>query len=178
MLTDVMSFGAGVQSTAVMTLAGEGMIPMPSRWVFSNPQFESGLTYEHLARCKDYIGRKGGRLDVVSAGSIKDDAIEFAKRRANADVKRYASIPLFIRKLNGREGIMPRQCTSEYKIDPIEKFHRREVLGLKKRQRAPKEPAVSVWVGFSKDEERRASAPGRWVKKFDTVGKDVTIETC
>jgi len=173
---DVMSFGGGVQSTAVMTLAGEGLIPMPARWVFSDPGFEGSDTYAHLERCKEYIAKRGGQLDVVSAGNIETEVIEFARRRANSEVKRYASIPLFVTNPDGSEGIMPRQCTTEYKIEPIERYHRREVLGLKPRQRAPKVPAVCVWIGISADEERRATPPGRWRTERAEVGTDLLGE--
>lgn len=178
-MTDVMSFGGGIQSTAVLTLAGEGLIPMPARWVFSDPGFESGATYAHLERCKDYLAKKGGRLDVVTAGSIREDAVEFAVTTAGgmtpegAKPKRYASIPMFVQNKDGTDGILPRQCTSEYKIEPIEGYHRRQVLGLKPRQRAPKEPVVCVWIAISRDEERRASPPGRWKTENVEVGTDL-----
>jgi hypothetical protein len=176
---DVMSFGGGVQSTAIMSLSGEGLIPMPARWVFSDPGFESQTTYTHLERCKEYLAKKGARLDVVSAGNIRDDAIEFATMTAGgmtkegAKPKRYASIPMFVQNADGTDGVLPRQCTSEFKIEPIERFHRREVLGLRPRQRAPKEAAVNVWIGISKDEERRASPPGRWRTEELVVGNDL-----
>jgi 3'-phosphoadenosine 5'-phosphosulfate sulfotransferase (PAPS reductase)/FAD synthetase len=175
-MIDVMSFGGGVQSTAIMTLACEGLIPMPAHWVFSDPQFESELTYAHLERCKEYLTKHGTRLDVVTAGSIREDAVTFAQRRANSDVKRYASIPMFIQKRDGTDGILPRQCTTEYKIEPIEEYHRYKVLGLKYRQRAPKEPAIAIWIGISADEERRASPPGRWKEEDVEVGKDLLGE--
>jgi len=170
-MTDVMSFGGGVQSTAIMTLAGEGLIPMPARWVFSDPGFETGATYAHLERCKEYLAKKGANLDVVTAGNIREDAVEFARRRHEPDVKRYASIPMFVRRPDGEQGIMPRQCTTEYKLEPIEAYHRRELLGLKPRQRAPKELAVNVWIGISADEERRAKPPGMWRTQKATVGE-------
>lgn len=172
-MKSVMSFGAGIQSTAILTLAGEGLIPMPDRWVFSDPGFEGTDTYAHLERCKDYLTRKGGKLDIVTAGNIEQDALDFARRRQNSDIKRYASIPMFIEKRDGTDGILPRQCTTEYKLEPIEQYHRREVLGLKHRQRAPKDPAVDVWIGISLDEERRASAPGRWVETEESIGNDL-----
>ena len=173
---DVMSFGGGVQSTAIMTLAGEGKIPMPARWVFSDPGFESGATYTHLERCKEYLAKKGATLDIVTAGNIRVDAIDFAQRRQNSDVKRYASIPMFIEKRDGTDGILPRQCTSEYKLEPIERYHRRDVLGLQPRQRAPVDPVVNVWIGISADEERRASPPGRWIEKQIVRGVDLLDE--
>jgi hypothetical protein len=175
-MIDVMSFGGGVQSTAIMVLAGEGYIPMPKHWVFSDPGFEGADTYAHLERCKDYISKNGGQLDIVTTGNIEEDALTFARRRANSDVKRYASIPMYVEKHGGGAGILPRQCTSEYKIEPIEQYHRRVVMGLEPRQRAPKELKVAVWIGISADEERRASPPGRWKELEVETGKDLMGE--
>lgn len=173
-LTEVMSFGGGIQSTAIMTLAGEGHIPMPSRWVFSDPQFEGEKTYAHIERCKEYLAARGANLHVVTAGNIEKDAVQFAERRSNSTVQRYASIPMFILKEGEKkEARLPRQCTSEYKIRPIEEFHRREVLGLKFRERAPKTPVVNVWIGISLDEERRATPPGRWRRVKVEIGKSL-----
>jgi hypothetical protein len=159
-----------------MTLAGDGYIPMPARWVFSDPGAEGEETYTHLERCKEYIAKKGGTLDVVKAANsdgIMLDAVRFAQRRANSEVKRYASIPMFIDKLDGTDGIMPRQCTSEYKIEPIERWLRRVVMGLLPRQRAPKTATVNTWIGISADEPQRATAPGSWRNETATLGTDL-----
>lgn len=176
-MVDVMSFGGGVQSTAIMTLAGEGLIPMPARWVFADPKFETAKTYAHLERCKEYMAKKGARLDVVSAGDIRQEAYGFALRPGAGQpsgLKRYASIPMFVDKGGGeKEGVLPRQCTTEFKLEPIEQYHRREVLGLKPRQRAPKTPAVCVWIGISYDERHRAKPPGRWKEVEEVVGTDL-----
>lgn len=53
-------------------------------------------------------------------------------------------------------GQIRRQCTSEYKIDVIEKFIRGEVLGLKPGSRIPKGVVVYQYIGISWDERSRA----------------------
>lgn len=172
-MIDSVSFGAGVQSTALLTLAGEGLIPFPKHWVFANPKAETEQTYAHLDRCRDYLAKHGRELTVVSAGDIYHEAIEFAQRRANSEVSRYASIPLFVQNNDGSEGVLPRQCTTEYKIEPLDAIRRREVLGLKPRQHAPKEPAVNVWIGISADEQHRANAAGKWRNETAEIGTDL-----
>jgi hypothetical protein len=171
-MVDCVSFGAGVQSTAIMVLAGEGHIPMPRHWVFSNPGFETSDTYTHLDRCKEYLSKKGVELSIIADGNISTDAIAFAERPATkSGLKRWASIPMFTD--GEKAGIMPRQCTSEYKINPIEQFHRRVLMGLEKGERSPKEESVCVWIGFSVDEERRATPPGRWETVRKIIGEDL-----
>lgn len=46
-----------------------------------------------------------------------------------------------------------RQCTREYKVDPLTK-RQRELLGYKPRQRIPP-GAAEVWIGISTDEAHR-----------------------
>lgn len=174
----VLSFGAGVQSTTILGLACKDVIPRPDLAVFADPQFDGSKTYRHLEWCKELAAKHGIRIEVVTAGNIEKDATAFARLRANADVKRYASIPMFIKSRAGKDGVLPRQCTSEYKIEPIERFHRREALGLAHRQRAPKTPAVEVWIGISADEPQRATPPGRWKEVTVEDGTDLVGRPC
>jgi hypothetical protein len=152
----------------------KGVIPKPDYAVFSDPGAESRATYQHASWCVELAAKHGITIHVVKGGDIWNDAVTFAERRQNAGIKRYASIPLFVKnQKDGREGQMPRQCTKEYKIEPIEEFHRRVVLKLRKRQRAPKVPAVEVLIGISADEERRATPPGRWKDLKLNAGADL-----
>jgi hypothetical protein len=68
---------------------------------------------------------------------------------------RFASIPAFTMAANGEKSITRRQCTKEYKVDPVERAIRRQVLGLKPRQRIPKDVKVVQWFGLSYDEPSR-----------------------
>lgn len=46
--------------------------------------------------------------------------------------------------------------TEEYKIDPINQYIRREILGLQPRQRKPKGIKIVQYFGFSFEEQGRA----------------------
>ncbi len=173
----VFSCGMGVQSTTILGLACDGVIPKPDHIVFSDPGAESEATYRHAQWCMELADKHGMKVVMVSAGNIYEDALTFARRRENAGIKRYASIPLFVKKEGQKEAsALPRQCTSEYKLEPIEQYHRRVVLGLKPRQRAPKEIVVDVWIGISANEERRATPPGVWRTHKVKVGDDLLGE--
>jgi len=76
---------------------------------------------------------------------------------------RFASPPFFTESKGGG-GMLMRQCTREYKIKPIERKVR-ELVGLKKGQRGPKEVAVRQWIGISMDERTRMK-PSRvkWIE--------------
>jgi 3'-phosphoadenosine 5'-phosphosulfate sulfotransferase (PAPS reductase)/FAD synthetase len=104
------SLGAGVQSTALylMAVAGEFDV-MPDVAIFADTQAEPAYVYEHL----DELERAHGAvipIRRISAGSLEADALRSGG---------FVSLPLFVRGDDGRENIVRRQCTREYKIEPI-----------------------------------------------------------
>lgn len=148
----VLSLGAGVQSTTVLLMSCRGVLPKIDCAVFADTQWEPKAVYEHLDWLKGEAERHGIRVHVVTAGNLRKEAIEFRKHRKSEDGRRFASIPAFVKNPDGTSGIVRRQCTMEYKIEPIELFLRREILGLAPRQRAPREPVIEQWFGISADE--------------------------
>lgn len=72
---------------------------------------------------------------------------------------------LIVERHTDREtfGILRRQCTHAYKIEPITAAIRL-LLGLKPRQRGPGEPVVELWIGLTVDElERVAGSHTRFI---------------
>lgn len=151
----VLSFGAGVQSTTLLLLSCEGLLPRLDHVIFADTQWEPAAVYRHLGWCRDHASKHGITIDVRSAGNLRDDLLEFwGPARKSADGKRYASIPAFVRNPDGSRGIVRRQCTTEYKVNVIERYQR-DVLGLRPRQRWPLEHVLTSWIGISTDEAQR-----------------------
>jgi hypothetical protein len=161
----VLSLGAGVQSSTLLLMSARGLLPHLDAAIFADTQYEPPAVYTHLAWLEGVAAKAGIPCHRVTVGNIREDALEFRQHRRSSDGKRYASIPLFVNNPDGKQGRLPRQCTSEYKIEPVERFVRREILGLKPRQQAPKEVVVEQWMGITTDEGRRAKPPGRWREK-------------
>jgi hypothetical protein len=69
---------------------------------------------------------------------------------------RFVGAPFFTESDNGG-GQLRRQCTREFKIEPITRKVR-ELMGLKKGQRAPKGVRVVQYIGISTDEAVRMKA--------------------
>lgn len=153
----ILSLGAGVQSTTILLMAARGELPKPDHAIFSDTGWEPKAVYEHLARLCVQCDVAEIPLHVVSNGNIREDQKNAAGKKVAG--KRYAALPLYV-KVPGqeREGIIRRQCTSEYKITPI---HRkiRELVGLKPRQPYTSiwggEPMVEHWFGITADEAQR-----------------------
>lgn len=152
----VISLGAGVQSTTMALLAKHGVLqPMPDAAIFADTQSEPAGVYRHLEWLRS-PGVLPFPVHVVTAGSLRDQILSAAEGRSRNDGRP----PLFVRNPNGSRGILKRQCTDDFKIDPIEREVRR-LLGLKPRQRWPKEPVVEQWIGISLDEVVRIKASRR-----------------
>lgn len=147
-----LSLGAGVQSTTLALLAVEGVLPKPDVAIFADTGWEPAAVYTHLDRLETVMAEAGIPLHRVSNGNIRD--------YGGGDLeKHYAAVPYFVLDTDGSHGMGPRQCTQNYKIDPI-KRKIRELLGAKppKFRSVPRGRVCESWIGFSTDEIHRANS--------------------
>lgn len=151
----VLSLGAGVQSSVLLLMSCRGELPKLDAAVFADVQWEPKAVYENLEWLKTQAAVAGIPLHTVSAGNIKESLLRSRPLTEGEHGTRFASLPLFVKNADGSQGRMRRQCTKEFKWEPIERFIKRELLGLSKGQRAPAD-AVEHWYGISMDERRRA----------------------
>lgn len=144
----VISLGAGVQSTALALMATRGELgPMPDCAIFADTGWEPDGVYRHL----DWLERQlPFPVYRVTFGDLRADVLDGYR----AKTKRTSSPPFFTRDERGPSGMLPRQCTKEYKVQPI-RAKVRELMGLEARQRGPKHIAVEQWIGISTDEASR-----------------------
>lgn len=149
----VLSLGAGVQSSTLALMAALGLIkPMPRFAIFADTGWEGSATYEWLLWLEHQLPYPVVR---IRKGNIREDQIVARQRGGRINGARWASLPYFVDTGQAREGRIRRQCTAEYKIEPIEMYLRREVLGLRPRQRSPREVRIVQWRGISADEAQR-----------------------
>lgn len=156
----VLNLGAGVQSTVLYLMGMQGELDHPfDAAIFADPQDEPQAVYTHL----DWLDSLGGPEIIRATHGCLGDDLETGR----GDTNRFASIPVFTAVKEGQKiGMIQRQCTYEYKIAVIEKTIRRILLGLKPRQRIPKDVHVHQYVGFSYDEPKRAA---RMRGRFNSV---------
>ena len=161
----VLSMGAGVQSTALLLMSCKKLLPPLDVAVFADVGFEPQKVMDHLEWCKDYASKYGIKVETVklTETGLREDTLNAL---TNEDGGRVAGMPFFTSTVEGKtDGITMRQCTSDYKIKPIRKYMREEILGLKPRQRAPKEVVIKQWMGISFDEATRAKPSNeKWVE--------------
>lgn len=142
-----LSLGAGIQSSALLLLAVQGRIPVFDAAIFSDTGWEPAAVYSHLRRLERLAVPAGIPIVRVSAGNIRDDALDPAHR--------FASMPLFTLGPHGEKGMARRQCTGEYKIRPIKAEVRRR-LGYPHPARVPAGVYAQMAIGISVDEVHRA----------------------
>lgn len=144
----LLNLGAGVQSTTLVLLAAEGVLEKPDAGIFADTGWEPAAVYAQLDRLQAVFDAMGVPLYRVSNGHLRNDAID--------PEHRYASVPYFIRNPDGTDGMGRRQCTSEYKLAPINRKVR-ELLGAAAPdfRRVPKGRVAEQWIGFSTDEVHR-----------------------
>jgi len=148
----ILSLGAGVQSSTLLLMAEKRQIEPFHCAIFADTGWESQATYEWLGWLKTVC-----RTPIITAmnGNIFNHSMEANFRRTHKDGASNCglSLPAYIATDGLREGLSKRQCTQNFKLDPIRRETRR-LLGLVPRQRAPK-GAVEQVVGISLDEARR-----------------------
>lgn len=153
----IISLGAGIQSSAMALMAAEGSIqPMPTAAIFADTGAEPHGVYSWLAWLK--LELPFPVYEVMEG----DGLLENLKR--SIERKEFAGAPFYTESDGQREGMLRRQCTREFKIQPI---HRkmREMIGLAKGERAPKGVQIVSWQGISTDEIQRArSSTDHWLE--------------
>lgn len=145
----VLSLGAGVQSTTLALLAARGIIEPPAVAIFADTGWEPRAVYEHLAWLRSPNVALPFPVRIVQKGNLRDDLLA----RRNTTGGRFAAIPFFTLGPEGQRGKGRRQCTSEYKLEPIVR-ELRALLG--KPGRAYIRPgSVQMLIGISTDEAHR-----------------------
>ena len=147
------SCGAGVQSTAIALLMRDGKLPRVDHVIFADTGWEPPQVYAQVNRLAVVFAELDIPLHKVSQGNLRADAID--------PDHRFASVPYFVRNPDGSEGMGRRQCTSEYKLAPINRKVR-ELLGAKapKFRSVPRGRVAETWIGFSTDEIGRVGSTG------------------
>jgi len=169
------SLGAGVQSTTLALMAEHGEVgPKPDCAIFSDTEGEPEKVYRHLDWLESVLSFPVYR---VSRGNLWQSATRVRRTRDGQRTYVQTAIPVYT--LDGlAKGLGKRQCTQDFKIDPVTRKCR-ELLGMKrvtKRHGA----LVEMWIGISTDEASRM-APSRkdWIEtRWPLIEQDMTRADC
>lgn len=166
----ILSLGAGVQSTTLLHMMIAGEIEMADHVIFADTGWEPKPVYKHLEKLEALMEKHKITFHKVSAGNLRFDALQTDKRSA--------TMPLYMKNVDGSKGMVRRQCTNEYKIAPLLK-KQRELVGLAKGARS-KEHLSTTIIGISWDEtQRMRDAAFSWLRnEYPLVDKKITRQMC
>lgn len=145
MVIDLLSLGAGVQSSTMAMMAARGLItPMPRAAVFADTQDEPASVYRWL----DWLESKlPFPVHRVTVGRLSDEEVRIRRSKKSGAFYRRGLIPAY---LDGGAPVF-RHCTQEFKLRPIYREYRR-IAGIHPTCRTPQ---VTQWIGISADEAQR-----------------------
>ena len=141
----VISLGMGVQSTALYLMSSMGYkVPRADVAIFADPQAEHYKTYDMLKWLLDWKEKNNGIEIIVNKDkNILKDILKSQNQYGG----KWVTIPAF-----GKSGgMIRRQCTNDYKIQPV-KESIRDLHSLKKHQRMKR---TEMWLGISTDDIER-----------------------
>ncbi len=148
-----LSLGAGVQSGTLAEMIVIGKLPPVDVAVFSDTGDEPQYVYDYVEYLRPRLDAVGVPLEIVTNGNMVKDA--------TAADGRFAAMPVFTIQ-DGKVGRMRRQCTREYKVEPVERLVRSYLLdrdlATKTRNgavRIRRGVGIEVWLGLSLDEVSR-----------------------
>lgn len=146
----------GVQSVALYVMSTLGQLPRIDYAIYSELGREKAGTYRYLQFLLEWAAKNDGPPIIIT-----DDKNLYADLLKSTDSTRHrlASIPAFTENDDGSQGMLRRQCTSEYKIEQVDRVIRL-LYGAKPLQRLP---TTYVWKGITIDElDRMSESSAKW----------------
>lgn len=145
---DVQSIGYGVQSVGMAVMSGMDMIPRPDKYYHALMP-DGKKTHEYMDYINPILKRLGVEVDVITTKDLFNHIMNWPV----AD--RISMIPVWFLGVDGKRQPLNRQCTGDFKIEPVA-GKIREDLGLKRLKRN----SIRVWQGISIDEIKRTKRKG------------------
>lgn len=148
-----LSYGGGVQSSAMLVMAVEGVIPRPDWIIFADVGAEPQYVYDYVKVMSNYVEEHG--MKVITA--MDDEGLMEHELRVG---NKRTLPPYYTKGKDGKPTPIRRKCTSEKKIDVIRR-EMRQMMGLKKGQRVKKK--IGCMIGISIDEiQRMKDSRDKW----------------
>ena len=193
----VISLGAGVQSSVLALMAARGEIkdaedkPIKIDFaIFADTGWEPKSVYEHLIWLKEEISKSRFPF-IITKASVKDiyerrgscqkswKIQEHLLKGKNSTGQDFVTVPVFVLNGEKKRGLAKRQCTREYKLDPI-RLRVRQLMGIGWRKPFPKNKWVEQWLGISYDEiTRMKDSRDLWCKnRFPLIDQKLRRADC
>ena len=155
---NVLSLGAGVQSTAMALMMEQGHrgLIKPDFAIFADTGWEPQAVYDHLEWLKTKVSYE---IITVRNGNIKDSVLT----GVNPEGRKFLDMPVYVVKQDGKTYIGTRQCTKQYKLKPIYRYLREDILKVP-AGKPVRDVTVHMMLGISTDESsRQKPARETWI---------------
>ena len=138
-------------------LAEKGAFPnSPDYAVFADTGWEPQSVYDNIEWLESQVSFP---IHKVSNGR---NLLEDVTNGVNAQGHSWLTLPVYLADRQGNAaGINWRQCTKNYKLDPIRRTVQ-DLLGVKPRQGLSPETNVEMWLGITTDEAMRVKPSRNW----------------
>jgi len=143
-MKNIVSFGGGVQSTALAIMVMQERLPKPDLWLFADTGDEPARVYTHVEKWMDRFNRWGWPFEVVHRFDDFTPLSDHVVTKVQSG-KGSFNPPFFVEREDGKACPVRRKCTYEYKMRPLDKRAKEFAEGERVRK----------WVGISYDERQR-----------------------
>lgn len=159
-----LSFGGGVQSSALLMLSLTGDEPRFDGVIFADTGWEPRAVYEHLERMERRCEDAGVPFYRVSDGNIRD----LSERDPSA-----LGAPFHFKGADESKGMSSRLCTRRLKVRPIRRKIRAEM-------KAAGQSSAEQAIGISIDEvQRMRDSPVKYVRNtYPLIERQWTRQRC
>lgn len=178
MLT-VLSLGAGVQSSAILHMILNKDLPPVDAVIYLDAGWEPNYTIHQADYLNDLCYRHGLPFIHHTGPSIRAGLAHVIRARLRPGPYKHLPLPLFTLDDAGHHGQLPRRCTREFRLAPLFRMFRREIIPADRQNGQPK-PWLKVLLGISDDEKHRAKASReKWkVNIFPLVDRGFDRRDC
>ena len=137
----VISLGGGIQSVALTLASLHGIVERADLAMFADAGWERPKTYEMIDRLTAYAKDFDFPIIRLKTGDIREDSFD-------PKIARQGFLPMPVHTVDqvGKKHLSKKQCTSNYKIQPMRK---------KLRDMFGKNTHFEQWIGISLDETQR-----------------------
>jgi len=137
-MLNYISYGGGVQSTAMVLMALDGIIDRPDLVVFADTGSEMPGTYETVSQIQEICHNNN-----LPFYTVKSNTKAIPETPLHEWYMNRKAIPM----------IGVRWCTGRWKVDPVRQFVKSKAL----EKGHNKKPYQNAWLGITSDEKKRAT---------------------
>jgi len=149
-MKEIVSYGGGTQSTAMilMALNGKFDLPRPDFAVFADTGDEPEFVNEYVKYFIDLV-KHHYDFDIYTTkhkNGLSNHLLSPPQKSRDGRFYTSSVPPFFTLDENGKKGMLMRQCTSDFKTNPLSKL-----INSKLKRAEP----YRLWIGMSFDERSR-----------------------